>query len=512
MHQCPANGLLVAKPITRSEVKHCAIKKPLWDPKRKAGLNDTSIPDCSIESEENKPICAEQELDVSRLQSKRHGRHSAQAYTTAEVIKVPHAVLYPGAACLEVDCTGRVYLLNKPSTVIRLLGQPMVRVIRYEREVYRCNLCLTLFTATLPELCGKDKYTDSLKAVLAVNHYVFGLPFYRIAKYHQSQGIPFPTSNQFTCMEHLFNAVAPVYRALQNAAANGELIQYDDTTARIQSLVKENQRLTETARRGIFTTVILSRVGENKAIVIFTGRSHAGENMTALLRHRDVNLDKVILMSDALSRNRIKVPEIAEHTEVSYCLVHARRYFFECKDTYPTVCKPVLDWIGQVYVHEGYCKARGYTPEQRLRYHRRYSKPVMGQIKRFLNKCIKKSYVEPNSSGGCAVKYMRNHFRELTLFLSVPGAVLDNNDTEQLIKVAPVMYRKNSQQYHSAYGALIGDVLMSLLFTAQHAGVDPVDYVQCLLRYRERLPSCADDWLPWRYKASLEREVVAKAA
>lgn len=465
-----------------------------------------------MNEKEDKPVCAEEDLDVSGSERKGHGRHSAESYTTAEVIKVSHDVLYSGAACLEVDCTGRVYLWNKPSNVIRLLGQSMVRVVRYEREVYRCNLCLSLFTAALPESCGQDKYTDSLKAVLAVNHYVFGLPFYRIAKYHQSQGIPLPTSNQFTCMEQVFNAVIPVYRALQSAAANGELIQFDDTTARIQSLIKENQQGSETDRRGIFTTVILSRVGEQKIILTLTGRSHAGENMTALLGHRDVNLDKVILMSDALSRNRIKNPEIAERTKVSYCLVHARRYFFECKETYPKVCEPVLKWIGQVYAHEAHCKRKGYTPEQRLWYHREYSKPVMEELSRFLDNCIKQQYVEPNSSGGRAIKYMQNHFHELTLFLSVAGAVLDNNESEQLIKVAPVMYRKNSQQYHTQYGALIGDVLMSLLFTAQHAGVDPVDYLQCLLRHREALSGCADDWLPWYYKATLQRESMAKVA
>jgi transposase len=465
-----------------------------------------------VNEKEDKPVCAEEDLDVSGLRNKGHGRHSAESYTTAEVIKVSHDVLYPGAACLQIDCRGRVYLWDKPSNVIRLLGQSMVRVIRYEREVYRCNLCLTLFTATLPESCGQDKYTDSLKAVLAVNHYVFGLPFYRIAKYHQSQGVPLPRSNQFTCMEQVFNAVIPVYRALQKAAANGELIQFDDTTARIQSLIKENQQGSETGRRGIFTTVMLSRVGQQKVILTFTGRSHAGENMTALLSHRDVSLDKVILMSDALSRNRIKTPEIAKRTKVSYCLVHARRYFFECREAYPNVCEPVLKWIGQVYAHEAHCKTSGYTPEQRLRYHRRYSKPVMGQIIRFLKTCVKKRYAEPNSSGGRAIKYMQNHYRELTLFLSVAGAILDNNESEQIIKVAPVMYRKNSQQYHTPYGALIGDVLMSLLFTAQHAGVDPVDYLQCLLPYRKELQGCAEDWLPWHYKATLQRESVAKVA
>ncbi len=419
---------------------------------------------------------------------------------------------YSGAPCLHIDCQGRLYLWNKPSKVIRLLGQPMARVVRYDREVYRCGLCLTLFTVPLPKECGKAVYSDSFKAVLAVNHYVFGLPFYRIAKYHEAQGIPLPTSNQFACMEEIFNQVLPVYQALQRVAANGELIQFDDTTAKVQSLLLENQQLDEKARRGIFTTAAISNVGDNKVVLVFTGRSHAGENITALLEKRDAQLTDVILMSDALSRNRIKEEAIAEQTHVSYCLAHARRYFFECKDVYPKVCQPVLEWIGQVYQHERHCKANGYTPEQRLHYHRRHSKPVMKRLRRFLDKCIRKRWAEPNSSGGKAINYMRKHFQPLTLFLSVPGAIIDNNDTERLIKIAPVMYRKNSQQYRTTYGAMIGDALMSLLFTAQYAGVDPVDYLQSMLLYKDELGDCATDWLPWCYKETLNTETLAKAA
>lgn len=247
-------------------------------------------------------------------------------------------------------------------------------------------------------------------------------------------------------------------------------------------------------------------------MLVFTGRSHGGENITALLRKRDAQLGSVILMSDALSRNNIKEKSLAKKTQVSYCLTHARRYFFECKDVYPIVCQPVPNWIEQVYRHERHCKTQGYTPEQRLHYHRRHSKPVMKQLRRFLDKCTGRRWVEPNSSAGKAINYMRNHFRELTLFLWVPGALLDNNGAEQFIKIAPVVYRKNSQQYRTTYGAMIGDTLMSLLFTAEYAAVDPVDYLQSLLLHKDELRDCPTDWLPWCYQDALDTEVLAKAA
>ena len=60
-------------------------------------------------------------------------------------------------------------------------------------------------------------------------------------------------------------------------AAQGEVIHNDDTKARILSLMKENEELSENDRKGIFTTGIVSKVGERYVYLYFTGREHAGE-------------------------------------------------------------------------------------------------------------------------------------------------------------------------------------------------------------------------------------------
>ena len=72
--------------------------------------------------------------------------------------------------------------------------------------------------------------------------------------------------------------------------------------------------------------------------------------------------------------------------------------------------------------------------------------------------------VEPNSVLGKAIQYMLNHWQELTLFLRVENAPLDNNICERALKMA-IMHRKNSLFYKTLHGAYIGDLFMSIIHT-----------------------------------------------
>jgi len=70
--------------------------------------------------------------------------------------------------------------------------------------------------------------------------------------------------------------------------------------------------------------------------------------------------------------------------------------------------------------------------------------------------------VEPNSGLGEAIAYMRKHWNELTLFLRAPGAPLDNNICERILKKA-ILHRKNAYFFKTLNGARVGDLFMSLI-------------------------------------------------
>jgi hypothetical protein len=76
---------------------------------------------------------------------------------------------------------------------------------------------------------------------------------------------------------------------------------------------------------------------------------------------------------------------------------------------------------------------------------------------------------------------MQNRWAQLTIFLRVAGAPLDNNLCERALKKA-ILHRKNSMFFKIINGARVGDIFMSLIHTAELGNVEPFDYLNCTAR------------------------------
>ena len=94
---------------------------------------------------------------------------------------------------------------------------------------------------------------------------------------------------------------------LKTLAAQGEVIYQDDTHVRILSLIGENRqaqaergRSRPRSARGCTPPPWWCRQGERTICLYFAGRAHAGENLKALLTHREAGRGKPLVMSDAL--------------------------------------------------------------------------------------------------------------------------------------------------------------------------------------------------------------------
>ena len=111
--------------------------------------------------------------------------------------------------------------------------------------------------------------------------------------------------------------------------------------------------------------------------------------------------------------------------------------------------------------------------------------------------------VEPNSSLGKAFKYMLKHWQALTLFLRKPGAPLDNNLCERILKRA-IRHRKNSMFYKTLAGAHVGDVFMSIIQTCHSCVTNAFDYITTLVKNAERVQAQPALWMPWNFKTALQ--------
>lgn len=110
--------------------------------------------------------------------------------------------------------------------------------------------------------------------------------------------------------------------------------------------------------------------------------------------------------------------------------------------------------------------------------------------------------VEPNSGLGQAISTMQNHWHKLTLFLRVPGAPLDNNVTERILKKA-IQHRKNALFYRTLNGARVGDLFMTLIHTTELHHTEPFHYLVSLLRHSAKVALDPAAWMPWNYTAAL---------
>src|SRR5574341_1422620 len=372
----------------------------------------------------------------------------------------------------------------------------------------RCPACGQIFTAGLPEGVGREKYSARARAVLAVSRYFLGVPGYRLQGYQAMLGVPVADATQWDQIEMVGDCAYKVFAQMEQAAAQGELIFHDDTAVRILSLIKENRGMlaaaqahgvsTPTERTGMHTTALAVKVGEHTAILYYSSRRHAGENLQGLLDKREAGRAKPLAMSDALSSN-----EVADAAAVirCHCLAHGRRKFSDLAEGFPHECQVVLEVIGQIFDHDEQARQEQLNPEARLAYHQAQSQPLMDRLKRWLATQMDDHLVEPNSALGKAIGYMQRHWVTLTRFLSVPGAPLDNNLAERALKLF-IRQRKNSLFYTSMHSAHIASVLTSLIATCLYAGVNAVEYLVALQEHRSEVFADPAAWLPWAYASS----------
>ena len=430
---------------------------------------------------------------------KGHGRRAASEYTGAEVIDVEHEELRAGDDCPRCE-KGTVYKQLVPKTIVRVRGSAPLRATVHRFERFRCNICGEVFTARIPEDLGDEKYDETVASSIALLKYGSGLPFHRLERLQEAHGIPLPSSTQWEIVEKAEKLIAPAYDELFREAAQGELVYSDDTTVRILELMgKRREKLQDPpARVGLYTTGLVSRIEDRTIALYFSGSEYAGENLAKLLSIREPGQDPPIQMSDGLSHNKV-APGM---TVVAICLAHGRRQFVDVLESFPEEARHFVDAIADIYAVEKRARDEELGPEQRLALHQAESRPRMDDLKIWLDDQIQAKKVEENSALGRAILYVVKRWEALTLFLRKPGAPLDNNLCERILKKA-ILNRKNSLFFKTRKGATTGDRYLSLIHTAELCRENSFEYLTALQRHSKLVAKQPRDWLPWSFRRAL---------
>lgn len=438
--------------------------------------------------------------EQKKAKAKGHGRNSHRHYTGARRVRISHPTLKAGQRCPEC-AKGKLRRRPDPAVAITVTAQPPVGAVIHEMEQLRCDTCGKLFTAPTPPEAGVEKYDASVGVMVGLMRYGSGLPFYRLERLQKSLGVPLPASVQWEQAHRAADDLQPVYEHLLTQAAQAWVLFSDDTGMRVSSLRKEIQSQEKPKRTGLFTSGIVGEVENHSVTLFFTGRDHAGENLAAVLDQREPQRPPPLHMCDGLARN---VPK-GHVTLDCQCNVHARRGFVELEGYYPEECRKVVESFSAIYRVEAQAKAAGLSAQERLRLHQTQSQPVMEELRAWFTELLDGKKVEPNSDLGGAIAYMQVRWTELTQFLRVPGAPIDNNAAERILKMA-ILHRKNSLFYRTQRGADVGDLFMTVVQTCRSNSVNPFDYMMAVIGHATLAKAAPGRWMPWNYQTALAEQ------
>jgi transposase len=359
---------------------------------------------------------------------------------------------------------------------------------------------------------GEEQDSAQARAVLAVSRYDLGVPGYRWQGSQAMLGVPVPDATPWDQSEVGGDGASKVLAQMEREAAPGALIFQDDTAVRILAVRKENRGSLAMAqaqglstpheRTGMYTTALAVQIGEHTAMLYYSSRRHAGENLQGLLDKREAGLATPLAMSEALASNAVAD---ASRLIRCHCLAHGRRTCSDLEDVLPQECQRVLAVVKQVFDHDEQAREAQLSLSERLAYPQRLRGPLMEGRHPWLAKQVDDRLVEPNSAVGTAIAYLQGHWDTLPRFLHCEGAPLDNNLAERALKLL-IRQRKNSLFFQHEQSAYVASVLTSLIAPCLYAGVNAVEYLVALQDHRAEVfadaagrrlrPPGANPW-PW---------------
>ncbi len=435
--------------------------------------------------------------------------HSEDKKNRRSKPKIVHHVFPEGQrGCVCPQCQrGKLYPYTS-AKLLRITGHAPFEATQHIIEQLRCNACQAVYKAPLPKEVLEDgdenqEYAYTARALMAINKFYTGTPYNHQENLTDMLGYYISASTIFDQCEYVANDSMPVFYELKRLAASAELFLIDDTHHRIleqQPELRDNPNgKGQILRTGIFSSGMIATTVDGYDIILFeTSLGHAGEHLESILERRPAGLSPPKVMSDALSSNTVRKTVVI----VCYCNAHARRQLYDLEKLYPKEIGEILDTYGKIWEHEAIVKEKQMNDEQRLAYHQEHSLPAMTTIHAWAQKKTESASFEEHSALGKAIKYFLKYYDGLIMFCKVEGAPIDNNRMEEKLKIV-IRGRKTSHFYKTANGAGVANVLISLIATADQAGINSYEYLIALQRNRDAVKENPKNWLPWNYQKTL---------
>lgn len=374
-----------------------------------------------------------------------------------------------------------------------------LKVIEHARIKYACIACQEKPAVAPPpdKVIDKGLAGPGLLAWIAVSKFGDHQPLYRQENIFARLGLDIPRSTQCGWLGQAAQLLEPLYKKMAREIILSSKVHTDDTPIR---LLDPGRGKTQTARFWVYVgddahpftvfdfTPSRSRDGPEKFLKGFKGHLQADAF---------AGYDRLCAGSDVI--------EVA-------CWAHARRKFFEARDTDARAAE-MLALIAELYAVEAQARpaieaARALPLEQRngalseafstrKQLREAGSKTVLEKIDAWLK--ARAADTLPKSPLGLGLGYARNQWRALNRFVENGALEADNNAGENALR--PIaLGRKNYLFVGSEHGGRRAAILYSLIRTCERHEINAWEYLRdVLVRISTHPASQIDDLLPHRW-------------
>jgi len=330
-----------------------------------------------------------------------------------------------------------------------------------------------------------------LLAHLIVSKYVDHLPLHRLERIYERQGYFLPRSTLCDWLAACADALTPLYTLMVSVVLQSRALHTDDTPIK-------NDRPppggTDLGRLWAY----LGDADHPYHVFDFTPNRKRDGPQQFLKNYRGY------LHADAFGGyDALYLPDpqtgSAAIVEVA-CNAHARRKFYEARDSDALRSHQALAYYGQLYEIERQAKALNADDALRLQMRQDFAVPILEQFHAWLQ--TQRADVLPKSPLGEAIGYALNHWQALMRYTEAGFLAIDNNAAEREMKRI-ALGRKNWLFVGSVQGGRTAAVLFSFTSTCQRLGVEPWSYLKDVLT---RLPTTPAErlaeLLPDRWQAA----------
>jgi transposase len=346
------------------------------------------------------------------------------------------------------------------------------------QETVACS-CGSYIVRSEPAIRVFDRchYGPGLIAYLIVSKCADSTPIYRIEKQFERQGIPIARSTLNDLVHRAGGLLKPLYDRILELIVADPHTQADETSFRLHN---------RPDKRGFVWTFLTDQL----TAYAFSG-DRSGDTPARILGG---SRGKLVVDGYTGYNNVTDV----NGRERSGCWSHARRYWFEALPTAPQ-SREVLDMILELFEVERTAKERGIVGTQaHLQLRRQRSQPVLDRIHAWL--LAQEPFCNPQSPAYAAIRYCKNQWKHLTVFMRDPQVPIHNNASESALRVI-ALGRKNFMFFGNEDAARNFSVLYSLVISCERNGLDPIDYIKSMLIYLQTWPANRiDELLPHRWK------------